>query len=212
MSSLERDAARRPGASVECDDDPERVQRAPVREAAGATACRSCRRPPSASSACSRTATADLDEPVAKIAPRYGEATPLRLAANAVMAGCRPEYFPLVLLAIEAMAEEPFNLYGIQATTHPCTPLLIVNGPVAKEVDINCGPQRDGQRLARQRDDRPRDAARARQHRRGDPGHRRHGDVRHAGEVHLLRRRERGGEPVGAAARRARASRARRAR
>jgi len=57
-------------------------------------------------------------EPIAKMAPRYGEATPLRLAANAVMAGCEPRYFPLYMLAIEAMCEEPFNLYGVQATTH----------------------------------------------------------------------------------------------
>jgi hypothetical protein len=79
------------------------------------------------------------DQPVAKMAPRYGEATPLRLAANAVMAGCRPEYFPLLVLAIEAMCEEPFNLYAIQATTHLCAPLVVVNGPVAKELDINSG-------------------------------------------------------------------------
>lgn len=78
-------------------------------------------------------------EPIAKIAPRYGEATPLRLAANAVMAGCRPEYFPLLMVAIEAMCEEPFNLYGIQATTHLCAPLVIVNGPVAKELAMNSG-------------------------------------------------------------------------
>lgn len=79
------------------------------------------------------------DEPLAVIPPRYGAATPLRLAANAVMAGCQPQYFPLVMLAIEAMAEEPFNLYGIQATTHPCAPLIIVNGPVAQELAINSG-------------------------------------------------------------------------
>ena len=79
------------------------------------------------------------DEPIAAIPPRYGEATPLRLAANAVMAGCRPEYFPLVVLAIEAMCEKQFNLYGIQATTHPCSPLIIVNGPVARELGINSG-------------------------------------------------------------------------
>jgi hypothetical protein len=79
------------------------------------------------------------NEPLAKMAPRYGEATPLRLAANAVMAGCRPEYFPLLMLAIEAMCEEPFNLYAIQATTHLCAPLVIVNGPVAKELDVNAG-------------------------------------------------------------------------
>ncbi len=80
-----------------------------------------------------------VNEPVAKVAPRYGEATPLRLAANAVMAGCKPEYFPLLMLAVEAMCEEPFNLYGVQATTHLCAPLVIVNGPVVQELDINFG-------------------------------------------------------------------------
>ena len=79
------------------------------------------------------------NEAIAKIAPRYGEATPLRLAANAVMAGCRPEYFPIYMLAIEAMCDEPFNLYGIQATTHLCAPLVIVNGPGAREIGINSG-------------------------------------------------------------------------
>lgn len=79
------------------------------------------------------------NEPIAKVAPRYGEATPLRLAANAVMAGCRPEYFPLLMLAIEAMCEEPLNLYGVQATTHLCAPLVIVNGPIRAELAINSG-------------------------------------------------------------------------
>src|SRR5690606_24966511 len=79
------------------------------------------------------------DETIATIPPRYGAATPVRLAANAVMAGCKPEYFPLVMLAIEALAEEPYNLYGTQATTHPCSPLLIVNGPIAAELGINSG-------------------------------------------------------------------------
>jgi hypothetical protein len=79
------------------------------------------------------------DEPIASIPPRYGEATPLRLAANAVMAGCRPEYFPIYMLAIEAMCEERFNLYGVQATTHSCAPLVLVNGPVAREIGMNSG-------------------------------------------------------------------------
>jgi len=78
-------------------------------------------------------------EPIAEIPPRYGAATPWRLAANAVMAGCRPEYFPLVMLAVEAMCEESFNCYGIQATTHPCAALMIVNGPVARDLGINSG-------------------------------------------------------------------------
>jgi hypothetical protein len=71
--------------------------------------------------------------------PRDGEITPIRLAANAVMAGCRPEYFPLVLLAVEAMCEPAFNLRGVQATTHPCTPLVIVNGPIGRELKVNGG-------------------------------------------------------------------------
>lgn len=79
------------------------------------------------------------DEPIAALPPRFGAATPLRLAANAVMAGCLPEHFPIVMLALEAMSDERFNLYGIQATTHPCAPLLIFNGPVAQELGINSG-------------------------------------------------------------------------
>ncbi len=79
------------------------------------------------------------ETPIGKIAPRYGHATPIRLAANAVMAGCRPEYFPLVMLAIEAICDEAFNLYSLQATTHNCSPLVIVNGPIAKELNINGG-------------------------------------------------------------------------
>jgi hypothetical protein len=79
------------------------------------------------------------DEPVGRMAPRYGEATPLRLAANAVMAGCRPEYFPLLVATVEALCDERFNLYGVQATTHPCAPLIIVNGPIAQALGINSG-------------------------------------------------------------------------
>ncbi len=81
----------------------------------------------------------ERDKPVIAIPPRYGDATPILLAANAVMAGCKPEYFPLVILALEAMAEQTFNLYGIQTTTHPCAPLIIVNGPIARELKINSG-------------------------------------------------------------------------
>ena len=81
----------------------------------------------------------DPTVPICVIPPRYGEATPLRIAANAVMAGCRPEYFPLVMLALEALCEKPFNLYAVQATTHSCAPLIIVNGPVAAELGMNAG-------------------------------------------------------------------------
>jgi hypothetical protein len=127
-----------PGASLECEDDFEAVNEL-ARSRGWSDGLPVV--PPTARRVEQMLAYCDRpwDEPVAKVPPRWGEATPVRLAANAVMAGCRPEYFPLLMLAVEAMCEEPFNLYGIQATTHPCAPLVIVNGPVAKELDINCG-------------------------------------------------------------------------
>ncbi|HTI53506.1 MAG TPA: hypothetical protein VMC04_04695, partial [Verrucomicrobiae bacterium] len=76
---------------------------------------------------------------VAVLPPRQGEATVERIAINAIMAGCRPEYLPVVLAAVEALADPAFNLDSIQATTHPVAPLIIVNGPIAREVGINSG-------------------------------------------------------------------------
>jgi hypothetical protein len=79
----------------------------------------------------------DPKEVVAVLPPRWGEATLEKIAVNAVMAGCLPQYLPVVMTAVSAMAEEAFNLYAVQATTHPCTPLILVNGPMAKELNIN---------------------------------------------------------------------------
>ncbi|MGH8699881.1 MAG: hypothetical protein ACREVR_01715 [Burkholderiales bacterium] len=130
------DLLKAPGASLECEDDFDAVNEL-VRGRGWSDGLPVV--PPTTQRVEQMLAYCDRpwDEPVAKMAPRYGEATPLRLAANAVMAGCRPEYFPVLAAAVEAMCEEPFNLYGIQATTHSCAPLVIVNGPVAKELDIN---------------------------------------------------------------------------
>lgn len=82
---------------------------------------------------CDRPANA----PVAAMPPRYGAVTPIRLAINAVMAGCEPEFFPVVLAAAEAMCDPAFNLYACQATTHPVAPLVVVNGPIAREIGMN---------------------------------------------------------------------------
>ncbi|MGA2955091.1 MAG: hypothetical protein ABSF48_05155 [Thermodesulfobacteriota bacterium] len=79
----------------------------------------------------------DPKEVFAILPPRWGEATVEKMAVNAVMAGCLPQYFPVVLAAVSAMAEEAFNLYAVQATTHPCSPLILINGPLAKELNIN---------------------------------------------------------------------------
>ncbi len=74
---------------------------------------------------------------VAAIPPRWGEATIEKIAINAVMAGCLPEYLPVITTAVTAMCEEPFNLAGVQPTTHPSAPLLILNGPIAQKLNIN---------------------------------------------------------------------------
>ena len=79
------------------------------------------------------------DEVVGTIPPGFTAATIERLAVNAVMAGCQPEFFPVVLTAIEAMLAEEFNLLGVQATTHSVAPLVVVNGPIAQELHINAG-------------------------------------------------------------------------
>ena len=77
------------------------------------------------------------DHVVAELPPNYGAATVERVAINAVMAGCLPAYLTVVLAAVEAMSDPAFNLYGIQSTTHPCAPLVIVNGPIRATLGLN---------------------------------------------------------------------------
>lgn len=74
---------------------------------------------------------------VGTIAPKHGEATLEKIAINAVMAGCLPEHFPLIIAATRAMIQETFNLFALQTTTHPCAVLLLFNGPLVDELDIN---------------------------------------------------------------------------
>ena len=71
--------------------------------------------------------------------PSWREASVHHVAVNAVMAGCRPEYFPVVLAGIEAVLDPALNLVGTQATTNPAGVMLVVNGPLARELDINAG-------------------------------------------------------------------------
>ena len=78
-------------------------------------------------------------EELGEIPPAQGIATIEKLAINSVMAGCRPEYFPIVLASIEAMLEPEHNLNGVQTTTHCCVPLVIVNGPAVKALNFNAG-------------------------------------------------------------------------
>jgi len=76
---------------------------------------------------------------VASIDPLNGQATVEKVAANAVMAGCTADHFPVVLAAVAAIAEPVFNLRGVQTTDENVTPLLIVSGPKARALDINAG-------------------------------------------------------------------------
>jgi hypothetical protein len=74
-----------------------------------------------------------------RVPPRWGNLTREVLAINMVMAGCRPEYAPVVRAAMAALARPAFNLNGVQATTHMAAPLLVVNGPVGAAIGMNGG-------------------------------------------------------------------------
>lgn len=85
------------------------------------------------------TTTWPPDQVVAELPPHGGKATVEKIASNAVMAGCRPEYFPVVLAAVSAISDERFSLRGILGSTHMATPVLIVNGPIRERLQINHG-------------------------------------------------------------------------
>ena len=80
-----------------------------------------------------------------KMGPSWTMTTVLHVAINAVMAGCRPEYFPVVLTGIQAALDPAFNLHGVQGTTNPAGVMLLVNGPIARELDVNGGTNLFGQ-------------------------------------------------------------------
>ncbi len=81
----------------------------------------------------------EAGELVALVPPNYGRATVEKIAINAVMAGCRPEYLPVVIAAVEAVCDEAFDLHGVSATTNAPSPLVIVNGPIRGPLEINSG-------------------------------------------------------------------------
>src|SRR5919197_446404 len=70
------------------------------------------------------------DELIGLVAPRLGRATVEKIAINAVMAGCRPEYLPAVIAGVEAICDPAFALVGISGTTDAVAPLLVLSSPV----------------------------------------------------------------------------------
>ncbi|MEM7413522.1 MAG: hypothetical protein AAF430_25040 [Myxococcota bacterium] len=81
----------------------------------------------------------DPDEVIATLEPRAGEATRRAVAINAVLAGCTPGVLPVLVSAVRGLARPELNLRGVNATTHPVAPLLIVHGAVVAEQGFNAG-------------------------------------------------------------------------
>jgi hypothetical protein len=79
----------------------------------------------------------DPAQAIGPLPPRWRIATIEKIAINAVLAGCLPEYFPVVLAAVEALLDDDCQLYGIQTATNTTAPLIIVNGPIVDELDLN---------------------------------------------------------------------------
>jgi hypothetical protein len=84
-------------------------------------------------------ARAEPAETLGLMPPLWRECTLEKLAVNAVMAGCEPAHFPVVVAAVRAMLDPAFNLYGVQATTHPVAPLVVVSGPYARAIGMHAG-------------------------------------------------------------------------
>ena len=74
---------------------------------------------------------------IAVVPPNLVECTVEKVAINAVMAGCKPEYLPVVIAAVEAACTDEFNMHGLLATTMPAGPVVVVNGPIRQRIDMN---------------------------------------------------------------------------
>ncbi|MBJ19546.1 MAG: thioredoxin family protein [bacterium] len=89
--------------------------------------------------------TRSPDEMVAIVPPDLAPCSVEKVAINAVMAGCKPEYLPIVLTAVEAACTDEFNIHGLLATTMSAGPVLVVNGPIRKRIGMNSGKNVFGQ-------------------------------------------------------------------
>lgn len=76
---------------------------------------------------------------IAYVEHRAVAITAEKVAINAVMAGCKPEYMPVVVAAVEGIADPKWSYHGPGTSTAGAAVLIVVNGPIARELDINCG-------------------------------------------------------------------------
>jgi hypothetical protein len=89
----------------------------------------------------------DLDPQtvIATVPPDLVDVTVEKIAINAVMAGCLPEYLPVVIAAVRAACTDSFNMHGLLATTYPAGPVIVVNGPIRQAIGMNSGGNALGQ-------------------------------------------------------------------
>ncbi len=79
------------------------------------------------------------DEVIGLVPPNLSPITVEKVAINAVLAGCKPEYMPVVLAALEAALEPEATMHGVLCTTCFSGPILVVNGPITHEIGMNSG-------------------------------------------------------------------------
>lgn len=79
------------------------------------------------------------DEVIGLIPPNLAPCSIEKAAINAVMAGCKPEYLPVVLTALEAALEPVFTMHGVLCTTCSAGPIIVVNGPITRNIGMNWG-------------------------------------------------------------------------
>ena len=87
----------------------------------------------------------DAAEIVGKVPPDNAPCTIEKIAINAVMAGCKPEYFPVVIASVEAALQDRFCMHGLLCTTYFSSPVMVVNGPITKQIGMNSGVNALGQ-------------------------------------------------------------------
>ena len=85
------------------------------------------------------------DEIIGRIPPDNLPCTIEKVAINAVLAGCKSEYFPVVLASVEAALQDKFCMHGLLCTTYFSGPVMILNGPIVKQIGINTGVNALGQ-------------------------------------------------------------------
>lgn len=79
----------------------------------------------------------DPQDVIATVPPNMGEATVEKIAINAVMAGCKSEYLPVVIASVEAVCTDEFNIHGVTATTMGAAPVMVINGPIREKIGMN---------------------------------------------------------------------------